>query len=95
MSDETESGKGGLITDAAKAVAAITENVPIYQDAVQPAAKELGKGLHLVAKAVNVALIPVEGLVWGVDSNCKCTTESFGKDLSRSPVAETFTRPVV
>jgi hypothetical protein len=30
-----------------------------------------------------------------VDSNCKCTTSSFGKDFSRCPVAETFARPIV
>lgn len=36
----------GSVTDAAKAIAAITEHVPIYQDAVQPAAKELGKSLE-------------------------------------------------
>ena len=65
MPDETE--KTGTVTDAAKAIAAITEHIPVYQDAVQPAAQELGKGLHLVVKAVNAALLPVEGFVWGID----------------------------
>ncbi len=65
MPDDTE--KPGIVTDAAKAIAAITENIPIYEDAVQPAAKELGRSLHLVMRAVTAALSPVEGLIWGVD----------------------------
>lgn len=65
MPDEPE--KSGTITDAAKAIAAITEQVPIYQDAIQPGAKEVSKGLVVVAKAVNAALIPVEGFIWGME----------------------------
>lgn len=57
----------GQVTDAAKAIAAMTENIPIYKDAVQPAAKEISKSLTLIAKAVNTALLPVAGLVWGAD----------------------------
>jgi hypothetical protein len=53
--------------DIIEAVTALTKAVPIYQDAVQPAAKELGKTLKTVVKAVNAALIPIEALVWGID----------------------------
>jgi hypothetical protein len=53
--------------DIVEAVTELAKQVPIYQDAIQPAAKEVGKGLELVAKAVNAALVPVEGLVWGVE----------------------------
>jgi hypothetical protein len=53
--------------DIIEAVTALTKAVPIYQDAVQPVAKELGKTLKTVVKAVNAALIPVEALVWGID----------------------------
>ncbi len=62
MSEESSKTK-----DIVEAVAELAKQVPIYQDAVQPAAKELGKGLELVAKAVNAALVPVEGLVWGIE----------------------------
>ncbi|QTN33465.1 DUF4393 domain-containing protein [Akkermansiaceae bacterium] len=62
MSDESSKTK-----DIVEAVTELTKQVPIYQDAIQPAAKELGKGLEVVAKAVNAALVPIEGLVWGIE----------------------------
>jgi Abortive infection alpha len=36
-----------------------------YVDALQPVAKEAGKALGTVGKAVNTALAPIRGLVWG------------------------------
>jgi hypothetical protein len=41
--------------------------IPIYDDMLQPAAKQLGKTLETVCKAVNMALAPVSGLVWGYE----------------------------
>lgn len=63
MSDEKSTSTGnvvGVVSDLVKAV-------PVYQDAVQPAARELGKGLETVAKAVNMALAPLSLLVWGYE----------------------------
>jgi len=57
----------GKVTEIVKAVGELVDKVPVYQDAVQPAAKEIGKGLKVVARAVNAALVPVEGLIWGVE----------------------------
>ncbi|MDP1697413.1 MAG: DUF4393 domain-containing protein [Xanthomonadaceae bacterium] len=82
MSDDE---KSGLIGETAKAVAEIAKAVPIYQDAVQPAAKEIGKSLHLVAKAVNAALAPVEGLVWGVDRIRDFVRERVATKLDNVP----------
>lgn len=39
----------------------------LYQDLVQEFAKEMGKAGGTVGKAVNFALSPVRGLVWGFD----------------------------
>jgi len=64
MSDEDMLGKIG---DAADAMKGIVEAVPVYQDAIQPAAKEIGKALETVAKLVNAALAPISALVWGYD----------------------------
>ena len=61
MSDESK------VRDAADAVKGIVEAVPVYQDAIQPAAKEIGKGLETVAKTIHIALAPVAGLVWGFE----------------------------
>ena len=62
-----ENDKSGSITEIVKAVGELADKVPVYQDAIQPAAKQIGKGLEVVAKAVNAALTPVEGLIWGVE----------------------------
>jgi hypothetical protein len=64
MGDESGGGTTKDIIDAVKGVA---EAVPIYDDMVQPAAKELGKGLLTIAKTVNVALSPLAGMVWGYE----------------------------
>lgn len=86
MSDEVD--KPGMVADTAKAIAAITENIPVYQDAVQPAAQEVGKGLHLVAKAVNSALVPVEAFVWGVDQIREFVHKRVAKKLENVPPEE-------
>ena len=38
-----------------------------YDDAVKPAAKEVGKALETVVKTINVALSPIKGLVWSYE----------------------------
>lgn len=55
------------IRDVVDAVTGVAKAVPIYQDVIQPAAQELGKGLQTVAKTVHVALAPISVLVWGYD----------------------------
>lgn len=49
------------------AAAGIVKAVPVYPDAIQPAAKEVGKGLATVARSINVALAPLSAMVWGYD----------------------------
>jgi len=52
-----------------KSVAEILGSVvkPMYEDAVQPAAKQIGRTLETVTKTVNIALIPIKALVWGYE----------------------------
>lgn len=83
--EEKETGK---ITEVVKAVTGLVDKVPVYQDAVQPAAKEVGKGLKVVAKAVNAALIPVEGLIWGVEQIRDFVRERVEKKLENVPPEE-------
>lgn len=61
MSDE------GRIERAADAIKAVAESVPVYKDAIQPGAIEIGKTFETVAKTVNAALTPLRLLVWGFD----------------------------
>lgn len=61
MSDEIK------IKDAADAVKGLVEAVPIYQDALQPAMREIGAGLQMIAKTIHIVLAPISTLVWGYD----------------------------
>jgi len=61
MSENQDNSK---IKDIAGTVKGIVENVPVYQDVLQPAAKEIGIGLQ---QAVHIALAPLRALVWSYD----------------------------
>lgn len=79
MSDENK------IRDAADAIKGIAEAVPIYQDVVQPAAKEVGTALQTVAKTIHIALAPVSGLIWGYDKIKDYLSEALTEKLKRVP----------
>jgi len=80
-----EEDKPNLPVEMVKAVGEVLEKVPVYQDAVQPAAKEVGKGLQIIAKAVNAALTPVEGLIWGIENIRDFVRERVAKKLEFVP----------
>lgn len=67
VSEENPESPGGIIKQTIDSATALTKAVPIYQDAVQPLAKETGKALGTIGKAVNVALTPISLVVWGYD----------------------------
>lgn len=62
-----EAGGDNKIKDTIDAVTGLVKAVPIYEDAVQPVAKQVGKSLETVGRAVNAALLPITGLVWGAE----------------------------
>lgn len=80
-SDETESTVEGTI----KAVTGLVEKVPVYQDAIQPLAKETGKALGTVGKTVNAALMPIRGLVWGMERIEEFVQTKVTKKLENVP----------
>ena len=55
------------VRDAADAVKGIVEAVPVYQDMMQPAAREVGLALQTVAKAIHIVVAPIGALVWGYE----------------------------
>jgi hypothetical protein len=55
------------IEGTVNAVKGVLDSVPVYQDVVQPAAKEIGVALQTLAKSIHVLLAPVSGLVWGYE----------------------------
>jgi Abortive infection alpha len=79
MSEESK------IRDAADAVKGIVEAVPIYQDALQPAAKEIGKGLETIAKTIHIALAPIAALVWGFEQIRDFVTTRVAEKLKDIP----------
>ena len=63
-----ESGGDNKVKETIDAVTGLVKAVPVYEDMVQPVAKQLGKTLETVGKAINMALSPVSGLVWGFEN---------------------------
>ena len=54
------------LSETAKALGLGALLPTVYKDLLSPAAKELGDGLATIAKAVKIALAPVEATVWGM-----------------------------
>lgn len=76
------------IRDAADAVKGIVEAVPVYQDVVQPAAKEVGTALQTIAKTVHIALAPVSAMVWGYDQIKDWVQKTVTEKLKDVPLEE-------
>lgn len=84
-------------TNLEKTVGAVTElvkAVPIYQDAVQPAAKEIGAALGTVAKVVNVALAPISAFIWGYDKIKEFIETKVSEKLKNVPTENIITPPI-
>lgn len=74
------------------AVTGLAKAIPVYDDAVQPAAKEVGKALGTVAKTVNIALAPIKVLVWGYEQIENFVNEKVSDKLKDTP-SERITPP--
>ncbi len=76
----------GNIEGTINAVTGLVKAVPVYEDAIQPVAKETGKALQTVGKAVNAALLPIRGLVWGIEQIESFVHTKVAKKLEKIPV---------
>ena len=76
----------GKIEGTINAVTGLVKAVPVYEDALQPVAKETGKALQTVGKAVNSALLPIRGLVWGIEQIESFVHTKVAKKLENIPV---------
>jgi hypothetical protein len=85
-----------------EAVAGLVKAVPVYQDAVQPAAKELGqaiqpaakeigKAVHTVTRSVNLILAPLSVLVWGYDQVREFVETKVAERLNKVPPEDLIT----
>ena len=86
MSDDESSSPQGQVEGTIKAVTGLVKEVPIYQDAIQPLAIEAGKALQTVGRTVNAALMPVRGLVWGVEKIEEFVQLRVSRKLADVPV---------
>lgn len=75
------------------AVTGLVKAVPVYQDAVQPAAKQVGQSLEVVAKTVNIALAPIKALVWGYEKIEGYISKSVTEKLKNVPEENITTPP--
>lgn len=80
--------------DTIDAAAGLMKAVPVYDDLLQPAARELGKNLHTVSKVVTVSLAPVRGLVYGFEQIEKYLRESLTRKLANTPPENIESPPV-
>ena len=67
MAGENEQTKTNKVSETINAVTGLVKSVPVYSDTLQPAAKEFGKSLELVAKTVNTALTTLKLFIWSFD----------------------------
>ncbi|MZR31056.1 DUF4393 domain-containing protein [Sneathiella litorea] len=72
------------IKDAAEAVAAIAKAIPIYQDAIQPGAKEIGKAGKKVGETINALLSPFNYVIWKFEYFKKFVDEDVAKKLENT-----------
>ena len=81
------------IRDTAEAIKGIVEAVPVYQDVVQPAAREIGAALKTVVKVIQIALAPLRALVWGFEQISDYLEASVSKRLHSIPMDRIQTPP--
>ncbi|WP_430457973.1 DUF4393 domain-containing protein [Rheinheimera sp.] len=86
MVDEESSATEGNVEGTIKAVTGLVKEIPVYEDAIQPVAKEAGKALQTLGRTVNAALLPVRGLVWGIEKIEEFVQTKVTKKLSKVPV---------
>ncbi|MFV8334338.1 DUF4393 domain-containing protein [Flavobacterium sp. GSP14] len=74
------------------AVTGLVTAIPVYQDTLQPAAKQIGHSLETVTKTVNIALAPIKALVWGYEKIEEFITTRVSEKLKNIP-EENITSP--
>jgi hypothetical protein len=86
--------KNSNIKDAVEVTTELIKAVPIYQDLMQPAAKEIGTALGTVAKTVNIALAPIAGIVWSYETIQGYISTKVSEKLKNVPEEDIETPPI-
>jgi hypothetical protein len=90
---EENDKKDSNINATIQAVTGLVTAIPVYQDTLQPAAKQIGSTLETVTKAVNIVLFPIRGLVWGYEQIESFVTKSVSEKLKNVPEENIVTPP--
>lgn len=88
-----EQSKDTNVKTTIDAITGLVQAVPIYQDTLQPAAKQVGKSLETVAKTVNIALAPIKALVWGYEKIEEFISTRVSEKLKNVPEQNIKTPP--
>lgn len=90
---EQDETKGTNVKATIEAVTGLVKAVPVYQDAIQPAAKQIGQTLETISKTVNIALAPIKALVWGYEKIEDFITTRVSEKLKNIPEENITTPP--
>src|SRR5882724_5297268 len=77
-----------IAADAAKELGLDKLAPTVYRDVLQPAAKETGKNLLVVAKAVGIAISPLKVTVWGYEQASSYLLTRVTAKLASKPANE-------
>lgn len=83
--DTENNSKDNNVKSTIDAVTGLAKAIPIYDDAIQPAAKEIGKSLATVTKTINIALAPISALVWGYEKISEFVQQKVSEKLKNVP----------
>ena len=81
------------VKSTVEAVAGLVKSIPVYQDVVQPSARQVGKSLETISKTVNIALAPVKAMVWGYEKIEAFITQRISEKLKSIPEEDIITPP--
>ncbi|MCQ9633637.1 DUF4393 domain-containing protein [Chryseobacterium sp. WG23] len=90
--NENNTSPESNINSTINAITGLAKEIPVYQDAIQPSAQEIGKSLHTVTKTINIALAPIKILVWGYEKIEDYISKRVSEKLDKIPT-ENITTP--
>jgi len=91
VSEETDQNK---VNNTIDSITNLAKVIPIYQDAIQPAAKEVGKVLQTVGMALNMALEPIRKKVWNASAFNEFVDEDVNNKLKNTPPEDIVIPPL-
>src|SRR5690554_2969816 len=91
--EEPSNNKDTNVKSAIEAATGLVNAILVYQDAVQPAAKQIGQSLETVTKTVNIALAPIKALVWGYEKIEDFLSTRVSEKLKNIPEENITTPP--